>query len=811
MNWKIGLLTALLSSLLFANYKGTLPYVPSVNVIDTVVVPVKILKLLSITSQGGSNVYDYSGRINFDYHSGLNDSLNIALDFVPVGGGTTITPYQVSGMVGIKGFLDVNGSGGTNFIDFKCKIIGQPAAQYTARITINASKSMVEAAVDSLLGLMTQDEKILQICGTGKLAVGGGRVSTDIPRLQLPGYRMENGTQQPCGGSEGTYATAYASPSAMANSFDTALMQRVGAAIAEEYWAKSKYILEAPVTTPVLDPRVGRGYETFSEDPFLSGKIGAAYIKGSNSKLTGTSEKHFVCNDIETNRRTSSSNISERCLREIFAMPFEICIREGKSLGIMTAFNQVNGTFCAGNAHVLTDILKYDWGFTGYTLSDWGAIDPVATATAANAGQDVELITIARFGTAPMTSVLASKSVSAARLDDMARRIMRNKAYSQVIGKTFGVAYYTDKLMGAEHQAICLELGRKSIVLAKNDNSTLPLDKSTINSVALVGPWVNTIRLSGGGSGFAICQLPANVTMWQAGIAAKIGASKVINNGTWQTADAVLVFVGVNGENENADRPLLGISTSNATVADAASSTLVSQIMAAGKKCIVVFTGGTAAKKEGWANAPAIVVAWYPGESQGKALADILFGDVNPSGKLSSSWPLSESSLPPWDPTSLQHKYPSADTGVGYMWYDRTGIAPFLAFGHGLSYTTYVYNNLRVSPETGCAGEDFTVTVNIKNSGTRAGEEVAQLYISEKAPALPRPVKVLRGFARVALGAGEAKDVSFKLTPRDFAYFDDRPSGGGKFVVQPDAYTIQVGPSSINLPLKATLTLGIPN
>jgi len=807
MTRKIFILLALLSCGVLANYTGTLPYVPSVNVIDTVNVPVKIIKLLSVTGSGAITVYDYSGRITFDFHLGLNDSLNIALDFVPVGGGTIVTPYQVSGMVGTKGYPEVNGIGGTNTVDFKCKITGTPAAQYTARITITAAKTRVEAVVDSLLALMTQDEKILQLCGTGQLATGGGRVSTDIARLGLPGYRMENGTQQPCGGSEGTYATAYAGPSAMANSFDTALMQQVGAAIAEEFWAKSKYTLEAPVTTPVMDPRCGRGYETFSEDPFLSGKIGAAYIKGANSRLAGTTEKHFVCNDIETNRRTSSSNISERCLREIFAMPFEICVKEGKTLGIMTAFNQLNGTYCAGNPHVLTDILKYDWGYTGYTISDWGAIDPVATATAANAGQDVELITVAKFGTTPLDNAISTKAVSIARIDDMARRIMRNKAFSQVIGKPFGVSNYTNALMGPAHQAICLQLGRESIVLAKNDNNTLPLDKTTINSIALVGPWVSTVRLSGGGSGYAICQLPANVVMWAQGISAKIGASKVINNGTWQSADAVLVFIGVNGETENADRPLLGITGSDATVADAASSTLVTQIMAAGKKCIVVFTGGTAAKKEAWANAPAIVVAWYPGESQGTALADILFGDVNPSGKLSSSWPVSESSLPAWNPTSLQHQYPSVDTGVGYMYYDRTGIAPFLAFGQGLSYTTFAYSNIRLSQTTAQVEEDITVTVNIKNAGARAGDEVAQLYISEKAPAMPRQVKQLRGFARLTLNAGEAKDVSFNLKPRDFAYYNDKLANGGKFIVQPDDYTIAVGPSSINLPLKVTLTL----
>jgi beta-glucosidase len=540
----------------------------------------------------------------------------------------------------------------------------------------------------------------------------------------------------------------------------------------------------------------------------LSGKIVAAYIQGTNSRLTGTCTKHFVCNDIETNRVKSSSNLSERSMREIFAMPFEYAVKEGKSLGIMTAFNMVNGTYCAANSHVLTDILKYDWGFTGFTVSDWGSIDPVPTVTAANAGQDVELITLSKFGTAPLGAAIAAKTVSIDRVTDMARRIMRTKAYAQAIGKTPGITNYTAQLMSPAHKTLCLQMARECIVLAKNDSNTLPLDKTAVKSIALVGPWANTTRMSGSSSGYAYCSLPANRVSWVQGITAKIGASKVINNGTWQTADAVLVFVGVCGEMENKDRPLLGITAVDDSLnADAASSTLVTQIMAAGKKCIVVFTGGSAAKKEAWANAPAIVVAWYPGESQGTALADILFGDVNPSARLSSSWPVSEASLPPWNPSAQQHQYPSVDSGVGYMWYDKKGVSPFLAFGHGLSYTTFTYSNMRLSSNSANVGEDITVTVNIKNAGTRAGDDVAQLYISEKAPLLPRQVKLLKGFVRVTLNAGEAKDVSFLLTPRDFAYFNDKLANGGKFIVQPDDYTIAVGSSSINLSLKATLTL----
>ena len=776
----------------FGAFAVTAPFLPTATVIDTVVAPIKTIDLISVA--GG--VYDYSGLVQYDLHVGPNDSLSIALDFVPVGGGTTLTPYEVSGMTGLKGFLDINGINGTNQINFKVKSTGAPSGQYNARITISAIKSRVETAVDSLMALMTNDEKIQQCAGNGQLGPGGGRDSPDNNRLGIPGYRMSNATQQPCVGSSGQ-ATAFAGPSAMSCTFDTALIKQTGAAIGQEYWAKGKYIIEGPVMGLVKDPRCGRAFETFSEDPYLNGMIGASYIKGAQSVKVGVTVKHFVCNDIETNRGISgtgsSSNVSERTLRETHAMPFEYAVREGKALGIMVAYNKVNSTYCTENPHLLTDILKYDWGHRGYTLSDWGAMHSTSPAT--NAGQDVELVNNTYFGTA-LTSAVATKAVSQQRIDDMVRRIMRNKVFSGVIGKTPGMTQYTSDLMGAAHQQVCLNVGRESIVLVKNDNNLLPLDKNTLTSIAVVGTYANQTRLSGGGSGAASCASASNQVSPIQGITTKVGAAKV--TATWQNADVVIVVVGVSGEAEGSDRSSLGISGDG--------NTLVPQVMAAGKKCIVVYTGGTAASKEAWADAPAILVAWYPGESQVTALADVIFGDVNPSGKLSSSWPVSSSSLPTFNVSLMQIPYESPDTSIGYKWYDRTGIQPFLAFGHGLSYTTFTYSNIRFSANPAQAGEDVVVTVNIKNAGTRAGVETAQLYLSEKAPKLKRPVKELRGFARVSLAAGANADVSFTLRPREFAYFDDSPAVN-KFVVQADDYTIQVGTSSKVLPLTATLTL----
>jgi beta-glucosidase len=367
------------------------------------------------------------------------------------------------------------------------------------------------------------------------------------------------------------------------------------------------------------------------------------------------------------------------------------------------------------------------------------------------------------------------------------------------------VTQYAVDLKSAAHQQIALDAARKSIVLVKNDKfgteatAVLPLSKTTVQTVAFVGPNADAARMDGGGSGR---NCPYYSVPFKQGVINKIGTAKVLDSTQWKNADIVIACLGVTGEGEGKDRTTLSLEP------PAGQSALVNSVLAAGKKCIVVLTGGSAAVKDVWANAPAILVAWYPGEEQGTALADILYGDVNPSGKLAATWPASESQLPAFDTGSFTAiAYESPDTGRGYRYYDRRKLAPLFSFGYGLSYTTFQYSNLKISPAFGYAGEPVTVSVDIKNTGARAGDEVAQLYIHENAPQLPRPVKELRGFARVALAPSETKTVSFTLREREFAYWDTRTNS---FYAQPDDYTIMVGPSSNNLPLSGTLTLQSP-
>ena len=759
--------------------------------------------MYSITTQGVDSTYNYYGKVQYRLRVGDRDSLNIGLDFVPVGGGTIITPWEVIGDAGIKNV--VNGINGVNSIYFRCSIVGQPAAQYTARITITADTSRIEKITDSLVNLMSTQDKINQLHGSGT------RQSADNTVLKIPGYYMTNGPCGVCTGSTGT-ASAFPSGAAMTCTFDTSVMYRLGVALGQETWSKGNYILEAPMINMVRDPRGGRDWETFGEDPYLSARLDVAYCQGVQSVNCVAMPKHFICNDMETNRQLYSSNISERTLREIYAMPFEYAVKDANVWSVMSAYNKINGSYCSDYSHTLTDILKTDWGFRGFVCSDWMSIK--STIAAANAGQDVEMPNATYFGTALLNAVTLGQ-VSQDRLNDMVKRVLRAKVWAGVVGKLgqAAVTQYSSDLKSAAHQQLALEIAHKSIVVVKNEKfgtdtvPVLPLNKNA--TVAIVGPYDSIARMDASQSG-KTC--PYYWVTPDSGLRGKLGPGKVLSSSQWQSADVVIAFLGVSGEGEGSDRSVATLEPPAGQVS------LVSSILAAGKKCIVVLTGGSAAVQDAWANAPAVVVAWYPGEEQGHALADILFGDVNPSGRLSATWPASVSQLPTFSSAGNVVTYEGPDTGRGYRYYDRCNLTPLYPFGHGLSYTTFAYSNLTINPEWGAAGtfagEDIFVSVDIQNTGTMAGDEVAQLYIHENNPLLPRPVKELRGFARVTLAPSETKTVSFTLHAREFAYFDPSATApyapSGQFVVQPDGYTIMVGPSSANLPDSATVTLQSP-
>jgi len=767
--------------------------------LDTVSVPVKLLK--AVSSAGGAAYYQ--GKVNFDMHLHDNDSLNISLAFAPVGAGAAVVVDSVKGDAGIFPFA--NGMNGANEIYFWCHITGTAAATYTAAVTINEGLSNIEKTTNALLVQMSNGEKAAQCYSNGN------REYPDLNKYGgIPGLYMANGTAGPCQLVSG-YSTAFPTGAAMTCTFDTALMCSVGTAISQEFWAKGHYMMEAPMVNMVIDPRGGRNWETFGEDPFLAARLTVAYVNGAQKLNAITMPKHFVCNDRENNRALITSNLSERPLRENYCMPFEYAVKEARAWSVMSAYNMVNNTYCAASSHLLTDILKTDWGFRGFVISDWGAMDHNTAAQCANAGQDVELPNAVVFG---QLANDVPGQVPQARLDDMARRVLRTKVWSGVIGKlgTSANVKYASSLESQNHKDLALQVALKSIVLVKNANfgtpaaPALPLDPA--KTVAVVGSYYNQCRQWGVGaiaSGKPCPDPAAGIQIApDAGISARAGAKYLAQN--WQTADQVVVVAGVSGEAENQDRSTLSIApnTDNA---------LVASIIAAGKKCIVVMTGGSAAVQEGWADAPAVLVEFYGGQAQGTALAQILYGDVNPSGRLSASFPANANQLPPFLETNnvVQYENYTNDFGRGYRYYDQTNQVPLYAFGFGLSYTTFQYSNLTIAPSTAFVGQ-YIVSVDIQNTGTRVGDEVAQLYIHPNSSPKPRPIKEMRGFVRTTLTAGQKKTVSFTIRERELAYFDDG-AGVNKFVVAPGAYTILVGPSSFAgqpltaFPVSGTLTV----
>jgi len=781
--------------------------IPGATIIDTVTVPIKIMSLQSVTPvDSADTLYNYSGKIYYHLQVGARDSLNVSLKFVPVGGGDTVLTDQVTGDAGIRS--PVNGINGINSIYFTCHMVHAPIVPYNAVVTIVADTSRMEKITDSLVSLIANfssqadiDEMDIQLHGDGT------RTSPDDTRLAIPGYYMTNGPQGICVGSTGQ-ASAFPSGAAQTCTFDTALIDSLGVALGEEANAKGKYILEAPMINMVRDPRGGRDWETEGEDPYLCAQLGTAYCRGVQSVKCIAMPKHFICNDMETNRKFYSSQISERTLREIYAMPFEYMIKNAQVWSIMSAYNKVNGLYCCDYAHGLNGIVKNDWGFRGYVCSDWTSMEG-ASDSAANAGQDVEMPDGDYFGSG-LVSAVTSNQVSEARYTDMVRRIVRAKVWAGVIDKLgSAVTQYSSDLESAAHQQLALQIAQKSIVLAKNNkfgaDSTPVLPLDTSETVAVVGPYGN-YRLDAGQSG-ATC--PYYVISPDSGLQAAVPAGKLLSVSQWKSADVVIAMLGVSGEGEGNDRTTATLEPPTGQLS------LVDSIIAAGKKCVVVLTGGSAAAGDVWDSVPAVLVAWYPGEEQGHALAQILYGQVNPSGRFSATWPASVGQLPPFSAANDIVPYEGPDTGRGYKFDDRCNLTPLFPFGHGLSYTTFQYSNIQC-PATAYAGEDVIVTATIQNTGSIAGDDVAELYISESAPPLPRPVKELRGFARVSLAPQQSQTVSFTLHGREFAYFDTTASAitsyapYGQFLVQPDQYAIYVGPSSANLPLQTTLTLQSP-
>jgi beta-glucosidase len=655
-----------------------------------------------------------------------------------------------------------------------------------------------EARAAALVAQMTLDEKISQVHTTGTGAGGISRLVPGVPRLGIPDFLITNG---PAGVGTGAVptqpkATALPAPVALAAGFDTGLARQYGVVEGRETGNVGHSLIEAPDVNMVRVYRNGRAFENYGEDPYLAGRLATANILGIQSQGVLAEVKHYTANDQETNRKTIQEQIDDRTLHEIHLPAFEDAVKQGHVASVMCAYPAVNGGFMCENKHLIDDVLRGQWGFGGFVQSDASATH--GAVASADAGQDLELRDNGPYDEELKQAVLAG-TVSTAQLD---RMIVRRLAI-EIRAGLFDHPRTVTPIDAAAGGAVARTIAEQTAVLLKNDTRTLPLDAEKPHSIAVVGPYAQTVHPGGGGSShvnplYTVSPVDAITERAGGGVTVRgaDGSDVAAAARLAGSSDVAVVIVG-DVEKEGSDRPNLSLTGNQ--------DELVRSVVAANPHTIVVLNSGAPVLLP-WADTvPAILETWYPGEEDGHALASLLFGDVNPSGKLPVTFPRTEDQTP----VSQPERYPgvggvatySEKLEVGYRWYDAQNQAPLYPFGYGLSYTSFAFSHLTVSRPS--RNGNVTVTVEVRNTGSRTGAEVAQVYVTDPASA-GEPPRQLKGFAKVSLRPGRRKCVTLTLDRRAFSIWDVTAQN---WTTVAGRYTVAVGDSSRNLPLSAPVVL----
>jgi len=714
------------------------------------------------------------------------------------------------------------------------------------------AKLSPDERADLVIKEMTLDEKIQMLhglgwqamfmpieSGAGTRAISGGGFIPGVPRLGIPDLQMSDSVEGISGaGIKGRYATALPSAEAMAAAWDPALSYEVGTMIGNELRSLGFNMSLGSGINLIREPRNGRTFEYKGEDPLLAGTLAGQELKAEKALHLITDVKHFAVNDQDDGRTTVNSVISKRAMRESDLLAFQIALKDSGAGAVMCAYNKINGTYACENEYTLGEVLKKDFGFKGFVVSDWGATQ--STTKAALAGLDIEMPGNDSFGE-PLKKAVESGEVPMTRLNDMVHRILRTEFDSGIVDDP-PQPQSPDIFRGFE---VAQKVEEKGAVLLKNEGSLLPLDAASTKSIAVIGGHADVGVMSGGGSsqvspagGSAVppppelANNPLAIFMMAVyhrsaplkGIRDKAAGAQVkFDPGTDPASAAALakssqvaiVFV-VQHASEGIDQPNLSLPDKQ--------DALIEAVAAANPHTIVVLETGGAVLMPWIDKVSAVVEAWYPGIRGSEAIANLLFGDVNPSGKLPITFPKSEADLPHpkhVDPPVADAEHPAPhlpgfppmiaafmkvgpsfdavyDEGlkVGYKWYDAEKKPVLFPFGFGLSYTTFAYSGMSVT-----AGDSTVVSFTVKNTGKRAGIENAQVYASLP-DAAGEPPKRLVGWTRIDLGPGESKQVTVPVSRDRFAVFDE-PSETWKIV--PGKYVVRVGGSSQDLPLEQTL------
>jgi len=658
--------------------------------------------------------------------------------------------------------------------------------------------------IQNLISQMTLEEKA-GLCSGADFWHLKGIARLGIPSIMVTdgphGLRKQAGAADHVGLNESVPATCFPTASALAATWNRDLIRQVGVALGEECRQEKVGVILGPGANIKRSPLCGRNFEYFSEDPYLTGEIARSHIAGVQSQGIGTSLKHYATNNQETRRMTTDSIVDERALREIYLTGYEIAVKGAQPWTVMCAYNKVNGVYACENRYLMTDILKEEWGHQGLVVTDWGAMDERVDAL--QAGVELEMPGAPNGNDAKIVAAVKAGALDEAVLDRAVARILT------LIFKAADTLAQDFTYDRQAHHELARRVAGEGAVLLKNEGRLLPLPADA--RIALIGRFARMPRYQGAGSSLIN---PTRLDNLHDELIRLVGAERVTYAAGYTEkgeaadealiqealavagqADVVVICAGLTDmyEVEGLDRDHMHMPPGH--------DALIQRVAAAHTKVVVVLSNGAPVEMP-WCDAvPAILEGYLGGQAGAGALADILTGRVNPSGKLAETFPRSLADVPaqpyPGGPITVEY---CESLYVGYRYYDTAQQPVLFPFGHGLSYTTFAYRDLTVEAK----GDSVTVTFRVRNTGDRAGQEIAQVYVRDVAASHFRPDKELKGFDKIALQPGEEKTVTLELDRRAFAFYD---AGLKEWVLETGDFEILVGASSRDIRLAATVSL----
>ena len=708
------------------------------------------------------------------------------------------------------------------------------AAAASSQVT-DKEKVQMEKRIEKLIKKMTLEEKVGLLHGNSKFYVAG------VERLGIPEWSLSDGPHGvraeinrhdwAYAGWTNDSASYFPTGTAFAAAWNPELAYRRGEVLGEEARWRKKDVLLGPGVNIIRSPLCGRNFEYMSEDPYMNSVLAVAYIKGLQSRDVACSVKQLAGNNQETNRTTVDVECSERALREIYLPAFKAAVQEGGALTVMAAYNKFRGEFCAENNYLVRKILRNEWGFDGVYVTDWGAAH--STVPSMEAGLDLEMGTLIDkyedwYYANPLIEAVKSGKVPMSLVDEKVGDVLRVMIKTNVLDpkKRFGPGSMNTK----EHQQATYDAAAEAIVLLKNQNNLLPLDFSSIKSLAVIGDNATRKHSNGGLSSeikavYEVTPLEALRAKWGDKVDIRFaqgyeklstfveGSNNGQSSGTFssktqesdallkeavevaRTSDVALLVCGLNHDYDTESFDRLNMDIPYGQVE------LIQEVVKANPRTIVVMIAGSPLNMAAVdICSPAIVWAWFNGMEGGNALVDVLSGKVNPSGKMPFTTPVSLDQSPAhalgnFPGRDLKVNY-EEDILVGYRWFDTKGLPVVYPFGYGLSYTTFNYSNLNTDKKTYDQADTIQATFTLTNTGDREGAEVAQLYVSDPVCSVMRPVKELKGFKKVFLKPGESRRITLDIPVSSLAFYSEAQS---QFVVEPGEFILQLGASASDI------------